>query len=94
LKKLAEFDCFVGTMSGKLHSCRMLKDGWPEFSAGRVNWTEVRLPVASEFLNAANAALGTSYHLGDASAIVHRENFARVIRGDLKGKSGEFIPSA
>jgi len=64
MKKLAEFKCFVGLLNGKLHLCRLV-NAWPEFTAGRVNWVEVKSPVTKEFLDAANASLETNFLLED-----------------------------
>jgi len=66
MKKLSKFNCFVGTMNGKLHLCRLVNE-WPEFIAGQVNWVEVKSPVTTEFLDAANSILGTNYRLDDFS---------------------------
>ncbi|MGZ3739685.1 MAG: hypothetical protein ACXVB9_09950, partial [Bdellovibrionota bacterium] len=64
-KIVKAFNCAVAQIDGQLHICRLLRSGELQVHMNGANWTKVGPPVGQNFLNAVNAALGSSYQEGD-----------------------------
>jgi hypothetical protein len=60
-KIIKEFKCAVTLIEGRLHLCRLKRDGTFLSRGESPNWELVMSPVGIDFITAANKALGTSF---------------------------------
>jgi hypothetical protein len=62
---LPQFRCAVSVIRGELHLCRLFQDGSLLAYGGIANWIPVEPPVGTEFIEAANRALGTRFSVAE-----------------------------